>query len=181
MGVVFSSYVYGKEREARMTCRKIQNKLRILLILLQILVAIGAILLFLPAIFRIYPNIVLSGSMEPEIPTGSLAYVYAGYPIERIHSEDVVEYELQNGTEILHRVVEVNETEQSFKTKGDANVREDLGVVDFEQYRGKLIATVPYVGYVVSFLGNKYVIVGILCVCMAYLLTDIVRDVCTKK
>ena len=157
-----------------MVCRMVKDKLHVLVSLLRILVIIGIVVLFLPAVFRIYPNIVLSGSMEPEIPTGSLAYVYAGYPIEMIHTEDVVEYELRNGTEILHRVVEVNAEEKSFKTKGDANESEDLCAVDFEQYRGKLLLAVPYVGYVVSFFGNKYVIVGILCICMAYLLADIV-------
>ena len=159
--------------------RNVQKQLRLFFLLMQILIVIGLVLLVLPAVFQIYPNIVVSGSMEPEIPTGSLAYIYAGYPIEKIHTEDVIEYELQNGTEILHRVVAMNTMEKSFKTKGDANENEDLGIVEFEQYRGKLLMTVPYAGYVIAFLGNKYVIVGMLCACIVYLLLDIVRDIWT--
>ncbi len=162
-----------------MIFRKIENKLRFCIILLRIVVIGGMILLFLPMVFQIYPNIVWSGSMEPKIPTGSVAYINAAYPIEKIHVEDVIKYEMRNGTEILHRVVEMNEGEESFKTKGDANADEDLGVVNFEQYRGKLLVAVPYIGYVVSFLGNKYVIVGILCLCMLGLLKDIVHDIYT--
>ncbi len=156
-----------------------KQKLRVFLFIVERLSVLGIILLFLPVMFRIYPNIVVSGSMEPEISTGSLAYIDAGYPMEQIHVEDVVKYELKNGTEILHRVVEVDEKEKTLKTKGDANEDADLGVVKFEQYRGKLLVVVPYMGYLVSFLANRYVIVGILCVCMVCLLKDIVRDIST--
>ena len=158
-----------------MNCKKmIRSKRQFFMTLFQSIVLVSIAFLFLPAVFQVYPNVVLSGSMEPAIFTGSLAYIYAEYPMEMIRPGDVVAYETGNGMKILHRVIEVDEADKTLKTKGDANEEADFGAVNFEQYRGKLLVTVPYAGYVVAFFKNMYVIIAVLCICVAYLLEDII-------
>ncbi len=124
----------------------------------EILALFCVLLLLFPLLFRLYPKIVLSGSMEPEIPVGSLAYIYAGTPAEEIRARDVIAYEIVNGTSVLHRVTGINSQKAEFRTKGDANEAADMGAVSFEQYQGKYMFCVPFVGYLVYFLKNKIVI-----------------------
>lgn len=113
--------------------------------------AIGAcVLTLLPRIFGVEPLIVKSGSMEPEIPTGSLAYVDRRYPAEKIRENDVIAYRAGNGTQVLHRVIEKQEEQKAFLTKGDANDTMDVGVVSYGDYAGKEVGHLPFVGYFLS-------------------------------
>lgn len=131
--------------------------------------------LLLPVVFKVYPNIVTSGSMEPEIATGSLVYVDAGYPVEKIKENDVIQFELMDGTDILHRVIEVESEDSCFQTKGDANDTADLGRIHFEQYRGKFLAAIPYIGYGIKFFGNKYSMIGIVIIYALVLVRGMIK------
>lgn len=87
---------------------------------------------------------VLSGSMEPTIPTGSVIYVE---PIEAIEvrSGDVIAFESGEGV-VTHRVVENRYVEGKFITKGDANPREDLESTPYRALIGRVKGSVPYLG-----------------------------------
>ena len=71
--------------------------------IVMILLAIYAVLFCIPTLLGIKPVNVLSGSMEPYIPTGSIAYVKA-MDLDKIHRDDVIAFELDNGSLVLHRV-----------------------------------------------------------------------------
>ena len=76
---------------------------------------------------------VLSGSMEPKYPVGSLIYVKAVDPYE-LKSGDVITFMLNENTVATHRIVEVVPDESDsgvvrFRTKGDANEAEDGSLV----------------------------------------------------
>ena len=46
-----------------------------------------------------------------------------------------------------------------FQTKGDANENADPGMVDFSQYVGKEVFSIPYLGYGADFIqtgGNRF-------------------------
>ena len=61
-------------------------------------------------LFGIEPHIVLSGSMEPEIPTGSLVYVkpLTREEAQNLHVGDTVTYLTdKNGTKVTHKIYEV--------------------------------------------------------------------------
>ena len=103
-----------------------------------------------PRAFGVEPMIVKSGSMEPVISTGSLTYINRRFPVEQIQIGDIIAYQAGNGVEILHRVVAIDRQNSSIRTKGDANDSEDLGVVAFEDYTGKELLSIPYVGYYIS-------------------------------
>ena len=95
--------------------------------------------------------VVMSGSMEPAIHTGSVV---------GIKEED--SYDLQNIVTVTqpnnpsetytHRIVEkTTEDTTTYKTKGDANKAADPDPVSEEQILGKVFASIPLIGYLVHF------------------------------
>lgn len=97
--------------------------------------------------FRSY--IVMSGSMEPDIGTGSICFVDTGYSYDQLREGDVVAFR-HGGDMVTHRVVTV--TEEGLETKGDANDRSDGITVTENNFHGKTIFSIPYVGYVIHSL-----------------------------
>jgi signal peptidase len=99
-------------------------------------------------LFGFYPTIVASGSMSPALEVGDMSIVISTNP-SNIQVGDVIQY--WQGEEMnLHRVVQIQETESGveFITKGDANNVPDTIPVTADQIRGKLIFTIPKVGWV---------------------------------
>lgn len=118
------------------------------------------------------PYTVLTGSMRPDYPPGTLIVVKPR-PINRIQVGDVITYQLRSGEPgvVTHRVVEVTEAENGerrFLTKGDANDVVDEPPVRPVQIRGVLWYSIPYLGYVNTwFTGNRrtvtvFVLAGLL-------------------
>ncbi len=102
---------------------------------------------------------VLSGSMEPEYPVGSLIYVVKTDPAE-LTQGDVITYYLTGETVSTHRIVEVipdeNDSESfQFRTKGDANDTVDAGLVDSDRLIGKPVVTFPKLGYFASYIQSS--------------------------
>jgi len=109
-------------------------------------------LLFLPAAFLSFLLvashlfalvIVLTGSMEPAVPRGSLVVVakFGDWQIG-----DIILYRAFN-TLILHRVIE--EKNGVFRTKGDAAQSWDPWLVPREAIIGKAVLIIPLLGEVV--------------------------------
>ncbi len=108
---------------------------------------------------------VISGSMEPEIPTGSLVYVKKTVPQE-IQKKDVIAFYGGRDTNaiITHRVVENSITKRQFITKGDANRTEDMNPVPYSNVIGRVELTIPKLGVIAQILtgfGGK-----VACICM---------------
>ena len=106
----------------------------------------GVIMVFLLArLWGLQVYTVMSGSMEPEIPVGSL--VLAGkVQGTSLREGDVIVYQ-RGESRIIHRIKEIRWEEASVITQGDANEREDAAPVNFGQIRGRLLWTVPWLGY----------------------------------
>ena len=94
---------------------------------------------------------VISGSMEPAIPTGSLVYVEWEEP-EAVEEDDVIAFYSDRGTGgvITHRVVRNQVVSGQFITKGDANEQQDLAPVEYERYIGRVSLHVPYLGVILG-------------------------------
>lgn len=98
--------------------------------------------------------IVQSGSMEPEIPTGSVIVIY-DVDISELEKEDIITFGSGNspvdGERELttHRIIDVQSTQNGyqFRTKGDNNEDPDPTTVSGEQVVGQHAFTVPYMGY----------------------------------
>lgn len=120
-----------------------------------------AFIWFFAGVFPVYPSVVLTGSMEPDIAPGDVVL------IDKISDENQL-YELAVGDvinfdrdeiNISHRIVDVLEDEQgnrSFQTKGDNNSSEDVQLVALGDVRGRIIYDVPKLGMpVLWFRGNN--------------------------
>lgn len=119
-----------------------------------ITVGICTILLFLvPMLIGIIPSVVLSGSMEGEIKTGAVVYSNTHVKVEDIQVGDIILYQLGTN-QVTHRVVKINSNE-TFTTKGDANENVDLSPVQFKNYKGKVIFSIPYLGILVQNIQTK--------------------------
>ena len=98
---------------------------------------------------------VTSGSMSPQIPTGSLLLIRPT-SFENIQEGDVVTYRLADGqTLVTHRVVEKDAGRGNLTTKGDANETVDLVKVPASRVEGKVVLSVPSLGYFFYLLRKK--------------------------
>ena len=94
----------------------------------------------LPTVFGWSNAVVMSGSMEPELPVGALVIIHKqnSYSLG-----DVVTYEKENGTLVTHRLLSLKDGVAV--TKGDANNTEDAPI-SAEQIQGKVKAVYPHAG-----------------------------------
>ncbi len=131
---------------------KVCSVIGTLLLLVTILVCIP---LTLPRLagYQIYH--VISGSMEPAIPVESVVYVKDVAPAD-IQKKDVIAFHSVLGEEaiITHRVVSNNRVAGEIVTKGDANAKEDMEPVPYENVLGKVALTVPVLGKILATLAT---------------------------
>ncbi len=97
-------------------------------------------------------KVVKSGSMEPVIKTGGIVIVR---PAATYKVGDIITFGADTKTQIptTHRIVAVEGegTNAVFTTKGDANDASDPTRTRFSDVHGKMLLTVPYVGYILNF------------------------------
>lgn len=86
--------------------------------------------------------VILSGSMEPVIPTGSVAVVDSSK--RDVRPGNIATFE-RHGDLVTHR--SLSKTEEGYKTKGDANTDPDSGTIPVENIRGTYLFCIPYLGY----------------------------------
>ena len=113
--------------------------------------ATGFILLILP-LWGIRVNVVLSGSMEPAIPTGGIVFTDTRQTAPC--TGDIITYRLGETT-VTHRVVRTERG--SYITRGDANDGEDASPVAPSQVVGTVVFCLPRLGYAVAFLQKRTV------------------------
>lgn len=101
------------------------------------------------------PFVVLSGSMEPQIKTGSVVLVQArqfGYMVD-----DVITFMTSaEGVPTTHRIIslEMKDNQIYYRTQGDANNNPDINLVNPQNVIGRVTLTVPYLGYAASFMST---------------------------
>lgn len=135
-----------------------------------LLVAIVVLLAFLLVGMRVVGFevfTVLSGSMEPAYHVGSLIYVKETDPRD-LQPGDAITFMANETTVVTHRIAGVVPDEADpnvlwFRTKGDANNSEDAALVHYRNVIGKAVFSIPYLGYVSSYIQNPpglYVALG---------------------
>lgn len=105
-----------------------------------------------PLTGRYLPYTVLTASMTPTIPAGSVAFVVPAEGAE-LEVGDVITYRIpvQDRRVVTHRIVEVIEAgpEPTVVTRGDANGTRDAWSVELPAGSAhRVAASVPYLGYV---------------------------------
>lgn len=143
--------------------RKICNLLLALLFI--ILLAVSGLLL-IPRFLGYKTMAVVSGSMEPAISVGSTVYAKA-VAIEDLAEGDVISFRAGDDTIITHRVQAIDRENNRISTKGDANSSIDGDPVSISAVVGKVMLTIPYLGYLGMYIKTP---IGIAIICGVVLL-----------
>lgn len=114
---------------------------------------------------------VVSGSMEPTYPTGSLLYVKS-VDAEDLKVGDAITFYADEDTVATHRITEIIPDEEDggvlrFRTRGDANDTEDGAPVHSKNIIGEPLFAVPYLGYFAHFVQKPpglYLAIGLVCI-----------------
>lgn len=88
---------------------------------------------------------IVSGSMEPEIPVGSVIYAKAVDEPAEIAVGEIAVFE-KEGFVVAHRVVSNDVENHEIHTKGDANSAEDMTPVPYQQIIGVVSFHVHFIG-----------------------------------
>jgi len=138
-----------------------------------------AILLAGPYLIGLKTYAVISGSMEPALKVGCLAYVKPAEPSE-IKKGDIITFLMEGSSMVAtHRVVDINTAEQTFTTKGDANENKDAPI-GFDRLIGKTLFGIPYLGYPSMFMKTKKGIVLALCFLTMMILLSLIPKIIGK-
>lgn len=144
--------------------------------ILPALCSITGLVLLLSVIALLIPSVlpkftdyevytVISGSMEPVIPVGSMVITEPTEP-EYLEERDIIAYS-SNGTVVIHRVKNNYPFEGKLVTKGDANEQEDIEPVIYANVLGKVIYHFRYLGDIEAYLtttaGKIYALLVIAC------------------
>lgn len=124
-------------------------------------VIVAALLLAAPILLGYRPVVVLSGSMEPAYPVGSIIY-YKQTPFEALDKGDAITFAIGEQSLATHRIVSVDRAAKTFVTKGDANPAQDAEPVPYDRVRGKASGfALPYAGYATGYLRQWYAVAAI--------------------
>lgn len=122
----------------------------------MVVVIIFAVLIAGVRLIGLQPYTVISGSMSPKYPVGSMIYVKHTTASE-LKVGDPITYTLESGTVVTHRIFEIlpdedNPTVVRYRVKGDANDDVDGEPVHIKNVIGKPVFCIPLVGYVAYFV-----------------------------
>ena len=131
--------------------------------------------------YRLYD--VVSPSMEPEIPVGSLIVVKELEP-EELKEGDIIAFMVE-GSVVTHRVTENHVVEGEFVTKGDANDIEDFSAVPYEMVIGRVEYHFKMLGQLMELLttipGKMLMFVIAACGVMLNILASRLREIRDEK
>jgi len=126
-----------------------------------LVVAVVALAVVIPRVGGATPYTILTGSMRPHYPPGTLV-VAKPIDTDKLQTGDVVTYQLHSGQPevVTHRIVAIDTSlagDRTFQTKGDANNVADDPWVKPVQIRGRLWYAVPLIGRLnVLFTGRQH-------------------------
>ena len=117
-----------------------------------LLAVVLALLIVGVRLLGVLPYAVLSGSMSPNYPVGSLIYVKPAV-FQDVHVGDPITFHLDGESVVAtHRVIQIDEANKLFYTKGDANEAQDGAPVAERNLIGVPVFCIPVLGYVASFV-----------------------------
>lgn len=160
----------------------LRRMIGLILHLMEGLFLMGILFVLICFLIGIKPYITLSGSMEPEIHTGSLCFVDTHVCYEQMEEGDVVAFETTAGSLVTHRILSI--TPEGLETKGDANETSDGISVTEQNFCGKTLFSIPYAGYGIAALQkpwNKVIICILIATVLLYQLAETAEQSGFKK
>lgn len=150
------------------TVVKIYDKITVAV---TIAILISVSMFTLPRLLNITPYVVRSGSMEPEIPTGSVVFVDKND--KDVEVGDVITYGISTGENkgvyVTHRVYKLDNGGY-IQTKGDANENPD-GFLPRDSIVGTVWFHIPHVGFILDKFEQKH---GYMLICMIICIMNII-------
>ncbi|MBU1967312.1 signal peptidase I [Patescibacteria group bacterium] len=136
----------------------IQKLVSNLVLTISLLLAILLLIPLIPVVDQWYQlAIVKSGSMEPSLPVGSIAI----YKAQATYSPgEVIAYQVGDGGDsklVIHRIVakQTKDNQITYLTQGDATAYLSAQSVFAGQVKGKLMGSIPQVGYALSWFRSR--------------------------
>lgn len=135
-------------------------------------------LVVVPQVMGATPYVVLTGSMRPAMPPGTIAVVEPR-DFARIQIDDVVTFQARSGDPevITHRVIGFANVggERRLVTRGDANGTSDEAPIREEQVRGVVAYAVPWLGWAVIWIipHRQAVIIGVSAALAVYAIAQV--------
>lgn len=155
---------------------KICNFLMSIIIVIMVVIA-G--LLFVPRIFGYETFAVISGSMEPNIPVGSIVYSKE-CAMDDLQVGDSITFKLSDNTIVTHRIYQID-NDGLITTKGDANEVEDATKISIDNIIGKVGFTLPFLGYISVYAKTPLGIAMACAVIFVILLLNFIPDIFSKE
>ncbi len=142
---------HGKHTGSDSLGKKIWNIVSGVLVAAVILLAI---LLVGVRVVGLRPFAVLSGSMVPKYPVGSLIYVQS-VDANKVQVGDDITFVLNEDLVVAtHRVIKIDAENQHFYTQGIANAAPDGSPVHFNNLIGRPVFCIPLLGYVSNYVSE---------------------------
>lgn len=116
------------------------------------LIILACLPVAVPKLLGIQTYNVISGSMEPSISVGSIVYV-KNVDFDSLTEGDVIAFE-SGASVVTHRITSIDSSSKLITTKGDANETEDFVPVAYVNVIGRVVAHVPFLGYIASWLSE---------------------------
>lgn len=144
-------------------------------------IVIAAIVIYImiaaPIIMKYRPVVVLTGSMEPTFPVGSIVY-YHECKFEDLTVGDPITFKADKAL-VTHRVTTVNGISRTVVTKGDNNATEDPVPVNENEIVGKTTKfAIPYAGYFVTY-GKKPIAIVVMAAIL--LINYVLEALCSEQ
>ena len=150
---------------------------------IMLLVILLCLALAAPRLAGIKTFVVISGSMEPAIPVGSMVYSKEADP-KTLETGDVIVFYSSNAPQggtgagevipVTHRVVLNDTIAGEITTKGDANEQNDISKVTYLNVEGKVIFHIPQLGYLAAPLSSMTGKIALALIILAgYILTEV--------
>jgi len=135
---------------------KIIKIFTVLISLVLIATAVAVALLAFP-VFGNQALIVRSGSMEPNIPVGSIVVIRPS-ETNTYQVGEVISFRRDANTIVTHRITGVQNTTRgiTYTTKGDANEEADAWTIKHQDVLGKDFIILPEFGKLLAFAKSKY-------------------------
>jgi signal peptidase len=108
------------------------------------------------------PFILRGGSMAPSIPRGAIAII-AKDRLDALQVGEVVTFQVPNSAVITHRITHVSQLAGAtyLETKGDANASPDPELIPASWVLGRVVLSIPLVGYLLALPSSPIGIVAI--------------------
>lgn len=164
-----------------LTWRGFKRFIALLSSLAIVLVIALAAVSFVPRVFGYTPYAVLSGSMEPELPVGSMVFVRQVEPTD-IAVGDSVTFYRSDGAVVTHQVYEIDPVAQTIGTQGIANknadgiIMHDAEYTPFSRVIGIVSFCVPYLGFVNAYCTTMPGLLVVVAVLALLVVASIVLD-----